>query len=432
MQGVFANRNEKRDFVINELVSRAESGCDVYIASAFFTTSEVIHELITKGCNVKMVIRLGFPTSPTAIEQVYKHPKVQLRYFTSRSFHPKIYIFGDDAALVGSANLTNAALMTNQEVMVTIDSGDDRLIELMCIFEDYFNQAEVMTSEDLLVYKRLYDEFAKHDAATYALGDDLLKKLGDKAPNNIDRGGSKQNKKSIFASNFRRSYQEGVKAFDIVKNTYAAYGYRKADPNLIPLRVEIDSFISFVRETVAIGESWKAGPLRNAEQQIPFITELIQDWGRTPWPHFEDTIVGLNYPRLKTVLGSPESIMTANDSDLFDGLATLHSFHDRFRFFEGGLATFKREFPTFNDPSHVRKTLNYLIYGPGDIVDRMANAIFDPRYKLKGFGRANVQELIGWLSREELPMGVPPKFFVISDRTSSSLMGDRLQALPEM
>lgn len=39
MEGVFANRSEKRDFVINELERRATDECSVYIASAFFTHS---------------------------------------------------------------------------------------------------------------------------------------------------------------------------------------------------------------------------------------------------------------------------------------------------------------------------------------------------------------------------------------------------------
>lgn len=232
-------------------------------------------------------------------------------------------------------------------------------------------------------------------------------------PSNITRGSVTVSKKSLFISSFRRTYQEGVTAFNIVRNAYAAFGYRKADPVVVPLRIEIDSFISFVRQKIAAGEAWSAGPLRTPAEQAPFITDLIKQWSNTSWPYFEQTVVSETYPRLKDVFGSRANLMAANDSDLFDALATLHSFHDRFRFFEGGLSTWKREFPTFNDPVRTRETLAYLIYGPGDIVERMANAIFDPQYKLREFGRANVQELIGWLSREDLP--------VINSRTTKIL-----------
>ena len=172
----------------------------------------------------------------------------------------------------------------------------------------------------------------------------------------------------------------------------------------MPLRIEIDSFISWVREKVAPGESWKSGPFRVASEQEKLIDELIAEWKTVYWKHFEQTIVGERYPRFTKVFGSREAILAADDSDLFDALGTLHSFYDRFRFFDGGVAGWKEEFPTFNDPKRTRETLAYIVHGDGDIVQRMSNAIFDPRWKLNEFGRANVQELIGWRNREELPI----------------------------
>ena len=88
------------------------------------------------------------------------------------------------------------------------------------------------------------------------------------------------------------------------------------------------------------------------------------------------------------MFGSRDTILAADDSDLFDALGTLRSFYDRFRFFDGGIAGWKAKFPTFNDPKRTRETLAYLVYGKGDIVQRMANAIFDPRWKLNEFGKA--------------------------------------------
>ncbi len=136
MEGVFANRSEKRDYVINELERRATDECTVYIASAFFTHSDVVERILEKGCKVLMVVRLGFPTSPYAIEKVKSHPNLQLRIYTGHAFHPKLYILGDEMALLGSANLTRAALLTNQEVMVSIGSDDARFVELLVGISD--------------------------------------------------------------------------------------------------------------------------------------------------------------------------------------------------------------------------------------------------------------------------------------------------------
>lgn len=404
MEGVFANRSEKRDFVINELERRAIDECSVYIASAFFTHSDVVERMLEKGCKVLMVVRLGFPTSPYAIEKVKSHPNLQLRIYTGHAFHPKLYIFGDEMALVGSANLTRTALLTNQEVMVGIGSEDTRFIELMSIFEDYWDSAEVPTDEQLAFYKEIFKQNEQFQDKSDALAQKVLDKLGDNSPANINRGQAKPKKQSLFLSNFRKTYQEAVSAFNVVRKAYEASGYRKVPESTVPLRIEIDSFISWVREKVAPGESWKSGPLRTASEQEKMIGDLIAEWKTVYWKHFEETIVGERYPRFNKVFGTRAAILAANDSDLFDALGTLHSFYDRFRFFDGGLAGWKRGFPTFNDPKRTRETLAYVVHGDGDIAQRMANAIFDPRWKLNEFGQANVQELIGWHNREELPI----------------------------
>ncbi|MBF4443687.1 alcohol dehydrogenase, partial [Vibrio anguillarum] len=61
----------------------------------------------------------------------------------------------------------------------------------------------------------------------------------------------------------------------------------------------------------------------------------------------------------------------------------------------------------------VKKTLCYLLYGAGDIVTRMSNCTHDSEYELNEFGPANVQELIGWINKENLP--------VINGRTTKVL-----------
>lgn len=404
MEGVFANRTEHRDFLTSELQRRGVGGRDVFIAVAFFTEADVVQRFLDNGCNVWLIVRLGFPTSPHALERVMSHPNLKVRVYSARTFHPKLYIFGDEIALVGSANLTSAAITSNQEVVVSVAADDKRFAELAAIFQEYWDYADVPTEAMLKLYKELYRQYERHDNAAEMLAREAAEKLGNTAPDNINRGKKKPAKQSLFLSHFRKAYQEGVVAFNVVRRVYAASGYRKASEADIPLRLEIDSFISFVREKEAVGESWQTGPYRTPAEQEPLIRALIERWEATPWPHFENRIVGENYPRLKRVFATPASIMAADDGDLFDALATLHSFHDRFRFFDGGLKTWREVFPKSNDPKRTRESLAYLVFGEGDIVERMANLIYDPRYKLDEFGQANVQELIGWCNREELPI----------------------------
>jgi hypothetical protein len=83
---VFANRSTRGDFVLNEIEKRGVQDCEVFIAVAFFTQSEVVIRLLEKGCKVRLIVRLGFPTSPRAIDAVKN--KVDLRVYSSMSFHP--------------------------------------------------------------------------------------------------------------------------------------------------------------------------------------------------------------------------------------------------------------------------------------------------------------------------------------------------------
>lgn len=411
--GLYANRNDQRDFFKNALLASADSGCNVYIAVAFFTETSVIDELLDSGCIIRLIVRLGFPTNPTALERFMGNPRVQIRYFTGHSFHPKLYIFGDDVAFVGSANLTGAAILTNQEVVVSIDHRDDRFSDLAYIFSGYWSEARVLHDEDLKKYKNLYSQFQQHLAAAEKLGQQILNQLGDSAPSNITREKTKQSNQAIYIEEFRKTYQESLAAFAIVRKAYEDSGYRKVDEALIPLRLEIDSFISFVRERKAQGDSWEKAPIRSAADQVAFISDLIPEWRATPWKHFEQTIVPENYPRLMKVFHSPESLRAITPDHMFDALCTLHSFHDRFRFFEGGMPTWKSTFLAANDHAKVIESLAYLVFGKDGIEHRMANLIFNPEYKLSEFGRANVQELVGWCNREQLP--------VINGRTTKVL-----------
>ena len=63
-----------------------------------------------------------------------------------------------------------------------------------------------------------------------------------------------------------------------------------------------------------------------------------------------------------------------------------------------------KSFSRINDSRRIRESLAYLVFGSADPIARMAALIFDSTYKLNGFGQANVQELLGWLNGDELPV----------------------------
>ncbi|KAA0894259.1 phospholipase D-like domain-containing protein [Oryzomonas rubra] len=410
--GLYSNRNSRSDFVRNAITHYATGVENVYAAVAFFTEANLVQELL-RSKRIRLIVRLGFPTSPTALAELMELRNIEIRYFTDRSFHAKIYIFGDNVALVGSANLTRAAVWTNQEVVVTVPAGDPRFLELASLFAEYWEDAKVLTKEELDKYSANYVKFAQLQKGIEEFDKNIIEKIGNVVAKNVNRGKIKESKENIFLESYRKSYQESISAFNVVRSVYESIGKRKVPEDKIPLRLEIDSFISFVRQEHAPVDAWEKAPLISGEPQREKIRALVEEWLLTPWTHFEETIVSENYPCIKKAFTSSESIMAQNDDDLFDALTVAHSFGDRFRFYKGSTPTQKIEFFKNNDGKRIRETLAYLLFGPDESVKRLANVIFNPKYKLNEFGQANAQEILGWVGSNDLP--------VINGRTTKVL-----------
>jgi len=119
---LYSNRNSRRDFIQNAVDALITKANNINIAVAFLTDTSVLEKLSKQGCKVRIVVRLGFPTSPNALEALLKISNIEARFFSDRSFHPKLYIFGSSGALVGSANLTHSAMTTNYDGPRNLDS----------------------------------------------------------------------------------------------------------------------------------------------------------------------------------------------------------------------------------------------------------------------------------------------------------------------
>ena len=413
MYGLWTNRNALKDFFQGALYERSDSVSDIYIAVAFFTEVDVVKELLRGQCNIRLIVRLGFPTNPKALQVLLDNTNIDIRFYTGHSFHPKLYIFGDDEAFIGSANLTRAALLANQEIMISIGSEDPRFEELTSLFSEYWNEAQVLTSEILREYEEIYGKYNASIKELSNIDDDVIKNIGKIEFPNIERGEKKKTKENIFIDKYSKAYQESVSAFAKIKDVYSSFNKRKVSNVDLPLRLEIDSFFSYIRDTHATGDRWKETSIGWTNDSKRRLREHIKEWLHTTWLHYDEDICQTNYPLITRVFGSVDSVVAADYNEIIQALTVLHSFHDRLRFFPGGLSSLMDAFRTSNDIDSIKKSITYLLYGQGDVVERMANLIYDRRYKINEFGQSNVQELVGWINREDLP--------VINGRTTKIL-----------
>lgn len=429
IKGVLTNRNSPDkdspgEFIENAFNNLTAKSCGVYAATAFFTDGQTVEDMTKRGCTVKLVVRLGFPTSPEALRQVLRNDKVQVRFVTSTSFHPKMYIFGEQGAIVGSANLTKAALRTNQEVAVFIERADSRFDELMGIFYSYWGGSKPLTKEVIDEYEKICAQFDTD--VEEKLHRDVKAAVGDVRIQNITVVRNKKSSREIFTEDYEKSYQEFLNYFGTLESIYRSLERRKEPESKIPLRFEIDSFISFVRHEKAPLETWQDTPIMHGKEQVDFIKPLILEWMDYDYEWFTQQIVPIRYPLIRDTLASPTKIRATSDDELFEALNTCHSFHDQLHRVRGGLAGLKQTFFEKNDADHLREIISYLIHGDDPYIQRMARCIFDSEYKLVRFGRSVVQELTAWVSREKLP--------VCNGRTTKVLryLGFDIQQVDEM
>lgn len=406
MGTLWTNSNSREDFVKNGILDCCESPsvANVYIASAFFTDTQTIEEIVANDCHVRLIVRLGYPTNAEALKKILNNNRVEIRYYTDSSFHPKLYIFGNEVALVGSANLTRAAVISNQEIVVSIDADDPRFDELMVLFNDYWQNSKVLDKETLDIYAALCNKHAQNMRGTYDVTQELQNAVGKSVFPNIDRGIPKPDKKTVFLEDYRKKYQEWVTAYEEIKAVYNSVGKRKDNISSVPMRIEIDAFVSYIRNTHAYKDQWEKSLISLPKERKAALLSHIQEWLDADWRYYAQDICTEKYPLISKAFSSQEAIEQIEYPELLKALEVLHSFSERLRFFSGGLSTLLKKFQDENDLKKVKASLSYLIFGKDDAVSRMANLIYNSDYKLHNFGLSNVQELIGWVNNDELPV----------------------------
>ena len=182
--------------------------------------------------------------------------------------------------------------------MVSILSDDWRFSDLALLFNEYWSQAAVLTSDVL-------DNYARRYANKKAISDQIAEleisidtEIGEVLFSNINRGNKKKSSENLFIDEYRKTHQECLFAFTEIRQVYKAIGRRKAGDDVIPLLLEIDSFISYIREVRATGDTWLEAPIRQRSERRSHIQAHVESWLDYSWPYFDEDIVTVKYPTI--------------------------------------------------------------------------------------------------------------------------------------
>ena len=402
MNRIFSNGGNG-DFVTNPFNELAENSKRLFLAAPYFTHAEPVLEAINQGKSVQLLVGLNAVTSPNSLRAIHGRPEVAIRYLTHR-FHAKIYVF-DDAALLGSSNLTEPGFRSNREAVICLDQPEDAetIDEVRALFHELWEAGRVLTNEKLDTFER-----AKRKLTEKPFDPDaIIEKAIDRAePPNINVESRKISSERMFLEGLRQQvYEEYRPAFNEVSAILNENEFRRRDLAGVGIAIETNRFLNYLRLTHIIGdEAWQTAKQRDSVGRRAEITRFGREWVSAA-----DNMVPEDYSaRLETVariFGTDSALTSAGKGEVTEGLMSIHAFTEQFRFVKGGWDNLSTEFWDMNrnDVSRVKNTLAHLIHGPGDFIQRLHDVLYDPSMKLSMFGRFCALELYGTVKPTECP-----------------------------
>jgi hypothetical protein len=402
MKRLFSNGPSK-DFVINPFKRLLRGSQHAFIAAPFVNKTDDLLAAAREGTRISLLAGLNAATSPEALKAIHGQANVAVRYLTRR-FHAKIYIF-DSGALIGSSNLTDGGLISNREATIWLDPEEDsdRIDEVQALFADIWESAQVLTTEKLKIFVAAHALIPRSRPDPDALVEDAV---GKAEPVNINVASKTKTPERIFLEELRRQvYEQYRPAFNEVTALLQAHNLRRPELAVAGPANETNRFLHWVRLTFAPGDdAWEATPLRSPDERRTEIIRLGEEWMKSPNPKID----GHYIPWLRlvqSVFGTEDAIQAASKGRLTEGLLSIHAFLEQLRFVKGGEAALPDAFWSANnqDVAKVKRTLTYLVHGPGDFIQRLHDVLYAPSMKLSYIGRFCALELYGTIKPEDCP-----------------------------
>lgn len=293
--------------------------------------------------------------------------------------------------------------MANREATIRLSHPDDEqaIEEARALFLELWESGRVLTAETLKKFAEMHKKFKR-------IGDPdslIEAAIGRVEPANISVASTKKNADRIFIDQLEREiYQQYRPAFLEIMSILQSHGFHRAELLDVGIANETNRFLSWVRQTYAPGDEWKAVPSRTPQQRREAIIDIGSEWTKT-----DKNRVPTDYKewllQVRTRFGTQDAIESASRDDLTAGLMSIHAFNEQYRFAKGGGINLPTKFWNANneDIERVKRTLKYLIHGKEEFINRLHDVLYDASLKLAYFGRFCALELYGTVKPEEFP-----------------------------
>ncbi|WP_345988728.1 phospholipase D family protein [Sulfurimonas sp. HSL1-2] len=150
-----------------KLVSLIDECDRIQIASAWASAGNIVVDALLQNKEKIQKLIVGthfFQTDPKFLAAFEGFEKARVRMHEGAVFHPKIYYFdmGNNGweCLIGSANLTNAAMGNNDEIMVLVSDSDadasTAQLDIWKVMGEWEKNAKKIDNEFINFYTKLY------------------------------------------------------------------------------------------------------------------------------------------------------------------------------------------------------------------------------------------------------------------------------------
>ena len=396
---LYTNSNKKSDFLKSALEKNIKENEDIYIATAFFSDIDFIKKAIEKNCNIKLIVRISLATPMQGLKEISEMNNVNIRFFTSNKFHPKLYIFGNSIAFIGSSNLTQSGLTSNQEINISIESENPIFKDLRTLFDEYWKQAEVLDNNYIQKFIEIEKKYYDINKKVNNYQSDIKEIKECEFDNITIIGKKKQSKEDTFISDFKKKYQLFLSNYRKLESIYKSFGKRKETS--LPLKIEIDQFLSWIREKEAKGDEFKKINKLSYNEIKERVNNLFKSFCNDNYIS-EEYIKNYNFCIDNL---SQSKIDNISEDDLYKCLLFINAFRDREKRYSGGSIDMrKKNFFKNNRIDKIKETIKYLLYNTNEEYEtRMAKCINDNNLKIKSFGESSVKELFGIINNEDIP-----------------------------
>jgi len=287
---------------------------------------------------------------------------------------------------------------------VALDAEEPAFEVLEEIFSEYWEQATPLTQETLDEYLKISSDFSsEREKLNRKIEKEVEARIGKVEFPNIKRGDdSKRPESKLLSETLLKRYQLFLGEFRNLRKIYESVGERKLPEDILPLRIEIDHFLSWIRDKKAYRQTYKDAPRRWGKELEDFVVENIRDFLASGYEYI-NYLASQQYPTIKANLSSESVIDSWTEEQAAETALIIHAFSSRARYY-GGKNSMVKRFIEDNGLDKIKKTFKYLLFGEGEFTQRVAACVIDPKYKLKHFGRSCVQEAYGWANNSDVPL----------------------------